>query len=148
MGSCTRPGEATKPNVCVDDTSTAEQGCMLIPGTDNEGECADAPVDQVCSIQQFVGCTSDDHCKPPACAECVPGQFCMTRYRPCFMDQGVIGNTVTVTGSPDPVCSGLSKPTVGTFFCVAPTGSTAVNAAGGLPALGRVRIPGTVVVNP
>ncbi|MCC6849397.1 MAG: hypothetical protein IT294_12930 [Deltaproteobacteria bacterium] len=148
MGACSRPGEATKPNVCVDDTSTVESGCVLIPGTDNEGECADAPIDQVCSIQQMVGCTTDNDCKAPACAECVPGQFCLTRKRPCFMDQGVIGNTVTVSGTPDPICGGVSKPTVGTFFCVAPTGSTAINAAGGLPALGRVRIPGTVAVNP
>jgi hypothetical protein len=145
-GSCTRPGEATKPNACVDDTLTPESGCVPIPGTDNEAACADAPVEQVCSIQQFLSCSTDADCT--SCPDCVPGQTCLSRHRPCFTDEGVIGNTVTVTGSPDPVCGGVSKPTVGTFFCVAPTGSTAVNSAGGLPGLGRARIPGTVVVNP
>jgi hypothetical protein len=53
-----------------------------------------------------------------------------------------------VQGSPDVPCGGVSNPTVGTFFCVAPVGATAVNAAGGLPALGRVRIPGTVLIDP
>ena len=147
-GACTRPGEATKPNACVDDTSTPESGCVLIPGTDDEGECADAPIDQVCSIQQFVSCSVDSDCAPPTCPDCVSGQVCMVRHRPCFTDEGIIGQTDWVTGNPDPVCGGVAKPTVGTFFCVAPTGSTAINAAGGLPALGRVRIPGTVLINP
>jgi hypothetical protein len=45
---------------------------------------------------------------------------------------------VKVSGTPDTVCGGIAKPTVGTFFCVAPVSASAVNAAGGLPALGRV----------
>jgi len=65
-----------------------------------------------------------------------------------YFDNGKVGNTVTVSGSPDTPCGGVAKPTVGTFFCVAPTIASAVNSAGGLPALGRVRIPGIVEVFP
>ncbi len=76
------------------------------------------------------------------------GQSCISKKRECFTDNGILGNTIQVQGNPDTPCGGVSKPTVGTFFCVAPVGASAVNAAGGLPALGRVRIPGIVLVDP
>ena len=135
-GACNRPGEATQPNVC--------QGSGCVDVGNNEGECVDGPVDQVCSIQIFRTCSSNADC---ACPECLPNQTCISRNRPCFTDNGVLGGTVTVDGTADTPCDGVSKPTVGAFFCVAPTGAAAVNAAGGLPALGRVSIPGTVIVN-
>lgn len=136
-GACNRPGEATQPNVC------SGSGCVDVGN--NKGECIDGPVDTVCSIQQFRTCTTNADC---VCPECVPNQTCISRNRPCFVDNGVLGNTVSVAGAPDAPCGGVSNPTIGAFFCVAPTGAAAVNAAGGLPALGRVAIPGTVVVNP
>jgi hypothetical protein len=78
----------------------------------------------------------------------VPEQTCVARTRACFVDNGAVGNTVTVSGQADAPCAGTAKPTVGTFFCVAPVAQGAVNAASGLPGLGRVRIPGTVVIAP
>jgi hypothetical protein len=68
--------------------------------------------------------------------------------RQCFVDNGTVGESVQVDGSADTPCDGVAKPTVGTFFCVAPVSAPAVNAAGGLPALGRVRIPGIVQTFP
>ncbi len=135
-GSCNRPGEATQPNSCLDDTATA-----AVEACTPQGECQVGPVEQVCSEQTYLSCTSVADCP-------LPGQACISRNRPCYPDNGVIGNTVTVSGTPDAPCGGISKPTVGTFFCVAPVGATAVNAAGGLPGLGRVRIPGVVDINP
>jgi hypothetical protein len=150
--SCSRPGEATQPNVCVDDSSTGIDGsvCQNIGG--NEGICPDFPVDLVCSIETFRGCSNTSECNPPSaggtCAGCQAGQTCEVAKRKCFTDNGVIGNSVFVAGSPSAPCGGVSEPEVGAFFCVAPVSAPAVNAAGGLPALGRVRIPGVVVITP
>ena len=151
-GNCNRPGEPTRPNVCLDDTTTGPiEACIDIGG--NEGECEFAPSDQVCSFDTFRSCTTNANCNPPpvgTCANCTatnPAQTCANKLRPCFTDNGVLGNTVSVAGNTDVPCGDRSFPTVGTFFCVAPVGSTSVNAAGGLPALGRVRIPGTVAVS-
>jgi hypothetical protein len=152
-GQCNRPGEPTRPNVCLDDTTTGPVEACVDLG-DNEGECVIGPTDQVCSVDKFRTCTSDANCQPPpfgTCDNCTltsPLQTCINQQRPCFVDNGIIGQSVSVSGNADVPCGNTANPTVGTFFCVAPVGSTAVNAAGGLPALGRVRIPGTVVVSP
>ncbi len=147
LGQCNRPGEATQPNSCNDDTNTPGLECVSAGG--NEGECAQGPFDLICSIQTFRNCTDDTDCAPSVtCPDCLPGQSCIVQKRPCFTDNGVIGNSVSVAGLADVPCGNTSKPTVGTFFCVAPIGASAVNAAGGLPALGRVLIPGVVVIDP
>jgi hypothetical protein len=147
-GSCGRPGEATKPNVCQDDPDTADLDC--VDGGDNEGFCRLGPGEAFCSTQTFHSCSTDVDCSPtgPCGADCLPDQVCLFKQRPCFTDNGKIGNTVKVSGNADTVCGGIAKPTVGTFFCVAPVSASAVNAAGGLPALGRVRIPGIVGLIP
>lgn len=151
-GQCNRPGEPTRPNVCLDDTTTGPvEACVDLGG--NEGECQVGPTDQICSVDTFRTCTSQANCNPPpfgTCANCTlasPLQDCINQQRPCFTDNGILGNSVSVSGNTDVPCGDTANPTVGTFFCVAPVGATAVNAAGGLPALGRVRIPGTVVVS-
>ncbi len=146
--SCSRPGQATQPNVCVDDSSTPEDGSICTSIGGNEGICVDFPVDLVCSIDSYRGCMDASECNPPGCPNCTPGQTCEVAKRKCFTDNGVIGNSVFVAGSPSAPCGGVSEPEVGTFFCVAPVSAPAVNAAGGLPALGRVRIPGLVVIDP
>jgi hypothetical protein len=134
--------------VCNDDTSTPDLDC--VDGGGNEGFCAQGPGEAFCSIQTFHGCVTKDDCSPTgSCgADCLPDQECIFKQRPCFTDNGKIGSTVKVSGNPDTVCGGIAKPTVGTFFCVAPVSASAVNAAGGLPALGRVRIPGIVGLIP
>jgi hypothetical protein len=108
-------------------------------------------------------CVLDPGCVPPECQEsadcpagacqakcpaCLTGQICVASHRSCFTDNGVVGNSISVAGTPDVPCGGVSKPTVGSFFCVGPLGATSVNAAAGLPGFGRIRIPGIVVVNP
>ena len=148
-GTCGRAGEPTQPNACTEDTNTPDLDCE--DGGNNEGFCATGPVDgPLCSIQTFHACVSDTDCDPAgACGpNCLPNQVCTLKPRPCFLDNGKVGNTVAVSGFPDAPCGGIAKPTVGTFFCVAPTIASAVNSAGGLPALGRVRIPGIVEVFP
>jgi hypothetical protein len=150
-GLCNRPGEATKPNACLDDSTTPGVLDCLDIGN-NEGQCALGPIEKVCSIQTQISCSDTSDCTPgsSACplADCVPNQICVSRTRACFTDNGAVGNTVSVSGTADAPCAGVSKPTVGTFFCVAPVAQSAVNAASGLPGLGRVRIPGTVVIQP
>ncbi len=146
-GACTRPGEATQPNACQDDSATPGlEGCVDIGN--NDGECQIGPVDTVCSIQTYKNCTVNADCDPATCPDCLPGQQCIARNRPCFTDNGIIGNAIAVSGTADTPCGGVSKPTVGTFFCIAPTSAGAVNSAGGLPSVGRVRIPGVVLIDP
>jgi hypothetical protein len=149
-GNCNRPGQATKPNSCNDNTATPMiDGTLCVDIGGNEGECPDGPVDQVCSVQKFRSCGTDAECAPSVtCPDCLPNQTCIARNRPCFPDNGVIGNSLTVAGVADPPCGGTAKPVVGSFFCVAPVAASAVNSAGGLPAVGRVRLPGTVIIDP
>ncbi len=146
-GSCNRPGEATQPNSCQDDTSTPGLDCGDIGN--NEGECLAGPVDSVCSIQTFRYCSNDADCEPSVtCPECLAGQHCAGIARPCFPDNGIIGNTVTVSGSPDVPCGGASRPTLGAFYCAPPVAAALINASEGLPGLGRVRLPSVLLVDP
>lgn len=152
-GSCGRPGLGTQPSACVDDTSTPVDGSLCEDIGENEGECPDGPITPICSVETFRGCTSDAACNPPpfpgsTCLDCLSGQTCKAVRRPCFTDNGAIGGTVSVAGTADVPCGGVSYPTVGSLFCVAPVDKPAVNTATGLPGLGRIRIPGRVVVAP
>jgi hypothetical protein len=145
-GLCGRPGEATKPNACLDDTSTAFDGTLCQPVGADEGLCVEGPFGRHCSVQTFRGCLSDADCTD--CDGCLPGQTCRAASRDCFTDNGVLGGAVELHGTPDAPCDGISYPTVGSFFCVAPIAEDSINATAGLPALGRIRVPGTVVVAP
>jgi hypothetical protein len=144
--TCGRPGEASQPNSCNDDTTTPGfAGCVDV-GND-QGECLFGPSESRCSIQTGVPCGNDADCNPPpagVCDDCQSGQICRERARPCFPDNGVIGSVVEVTGSAAAPCDGTSPTTLGGFFCVPPTPATLVNAAQGLPGLGRIRLPASV----
>ena len=118
-------GQPTAPNACTDLVCTATGG--------GEGACGD-PEDQNCSIETFRGCTSNSDC--PA-----PGDTCQTKKRECYLDNGIVGGSVTAQGKADPPVNGKSRPTMAALFCVDPTGSSAVNAAAGLPGLGRIQLP-------
>lgn len=141
-GHCGRPGEPTKPNACADDSTTPEDGLICQDLGDDRGECLEGPVDQYCSIDTRLGCSQHADCNPPVCADCATGQTCQPRQRTCFLD------TVAVATAADPPCGSLASPTLGSFFCVPPTGSTAIDSAAGLPGLGRIRLPGNVTVGP
>ena len=149
---CNFLGEPTQPHACLDDSVTPIDGTVCQHVGDNEGECPEGPVTPRCSVETFRTCGGDAQCNPPtaggSCETCVAGQTCVALNRPCFTGDGIVGGAVHVAGAPDVPCGGLSHPTVGSFFCVAPTGSPSVNTAAGLPGLGRVRIPGRVVVAP
>jgi hypothetical protein len=146
-GLCGRPGEGTKPNACIDDTSTPLNGLLCQNIGDNEGECAEGPLSKSCSVETFRGCGNDADCN--ACDDCeVTGQTCRVHPRACFTDSGVIDGEVRVDGAADVPCGAVAFPTVGSFFCVAPIAEPSINATAGLPALGRIRVPGTVVVAP
>lgn len=145
-GLCNRPGEATQPNSCADDTTTPGLDCVDVGN--GEGECVAGPSDSSCSTDTFRSCLEASDCNAPptgTCVECPAGnQTCVPRKRPCFPDNGVIGNSVSVTGEPDVACGGIAKPTVGALFCVAPFTTPAFNlfnAVEGLPGLGSIRIP-------
>jgi hypothetical protein len=146
--SCTIPGEPTQSSACLDDLETPLSGCQSIGG--DQGECPDGPTEATCSIHKQHSCSFNSDCDhpSPACPTCVAGETCIAKNRVCFTDNGIVGNSVNVTGHPDVPCGGVSRPTVGSLFCLAPVSASALNVAAGSPSLGRVRVPGTVVVDP
>ncbi len=119
--------EPTAPNACVDLTCTDQGG--------GEGACENGPIDTNCAIESFRGCITGADC--PA-----PGDSCGAKLRPCYLDNGEVGGSVSVTGQADaPDANGRANPVFATLFCAPSTGGTAVNRAGGLPGLGRLRLP-------
>lgn len=129
--------EPTKPNVCLDDTTTAgvdEALCARI-GSSNEGQCA-AVADLACSpTETFRGCLNDSECP-------VSGDTCVAINRPCYLDNGVIGGSVSAVGMADPPdANGRAEPTFAALFCIPPVAQAAINLAGGLPGLGRIELP-------
>ena len=75
--------------------------------------------------------------------ECIVGKF-----RDCFLDNGVVGGSVTVSGVPYPKCGDSGTGTIGALFCIPPTSAGSVNATSGLPGLGRVTLPYTATFFP
>ncbi len=129
--------EPTKPNACLDDSSTTgvdEALCARI-GSSNEGQCATI-ADLACSpTETFRGCLNDGECP-------VSGDTCVAVNRPCFLDSGVIGGSVSAVGMADPVdANGRAEPTFAALFCIPPVAQAAINLAGGLPGLGRIELP-------
>ncbi len=144
-GGCGRLGAETQPHSCGDIEETPIDGSVCQDVGGNEGVCPEGPDTQGCSIETFRSCTSDADC---ACSTCLQGQTCISVPRPCFIDEGTMGDAVHVVGAPDVPCGGTAFPTVGSLFCIAPVASSSVNTAAGLPGLGRIRIPGRVTVSP
>ncbi len=132
---CPSDGQVTQPNACLDDTSTPnvdESQCSADSQT--KGHCAGGPVDTVCRIETFRGCLQNTDC--PA-----QGDSCGSQNRPCYLDNGTVGGSVTAIGMADPPdANGESDPTFAALFCVGKT-NAAVNAAAGLPGLGRIQLP-------
>jgi hypothetical protein len=58
------------------------------------------------------------------------------------LDNGAIGGSVTAKGVADAAdAHGISNPTFAAVFCIPPVAQLAINAAGGLPGLGRIELP-------
>lgn len=129
--------QPTQPNACLDDTAVdGDQSlCVPISGGSNQGECP-ALADTVCSpTETFRGCLSNNDCTPGI------GDTCIAVKRPCYLDNGTVGGTVTAIGKADPPTNGVSNPTFASLFCIPPVAQASINAAGGLPGLGRIELP-------
>jgi hypothetical protein len=132
-GVCTIPGQPTASNQC-------QAGSTCVADTENalNGHCSEGPVDSYCSPHDtFQGCASAADC-PTA------GDTCsLMIFRPCFLDNGQIGGSVSAFGKADVPVGGVSHPTLSSLFCIGPTTSPSVNTAAGLPGLGRLSLPAT-----
>jgi len=164
-GLCGRVGQPTKPNECNDATCSLEAGDTA---SAQEGFCAAGPIDGLCQAQPFLGCLNNGDCRKGTCSvsgfqcsvnsDCGVGQTCQIPYpndvcigklRNCFMDNGQSGGSVVVGGQPGPPqwSGAFAFPTLGALFCEAPMRfNSAVNNTAGLPGLGRVTVPATVVL--
>jgi hypothetical protein len=134
------PGN-TKPNECDDDgNAMLDDDCGAV-GTGaplpNDRQCITGPFEQFCGPTQIHhSCNSNADCNSGA------GQTCsIGRFRECF-DNGVIGDVVTASGVADPPVNDEADPTLAALFCIGQTSAGAVNAAAGLPGLGRLELPG------
>jgi hypothetical protein len=140
-GLCVRSGEPSKPNGCVDDTVTAGPDCVDTVPVDGEGECAAGPVTKHCSVASGHpqrSCSVD--------ADCGGSGTCLGANRSCFLDEGVVGGAVSVSGTATPPVGNASDPTdLGALTCLSPTGASAVNVAGGFPGLARGFYPGRAI---
>ncbi len=131
-GFCNRPGEPTRPNPCLDDTSTPND-CSP------SGECTAGPFINACTNHPDRGCLTSAACDD------VPNA-CLASPRRCFPDNGVPGGSVSVGGVSTPPVNGVADPTdLGAFTCVPPLGSQTALAAGGFPGLARTHLPGRLL---
>jgi len=129
--------EPNAPNACLDDSATigTDEGLCSRIGSTNEGQCT-AVADLACSpTETFRGCTTNQDCP-------VSGDSCIAVNRPCYLDNGVVGGSVSAVGKADPAdANGRAEPTFAALFCIPPVAQTAINRAGGLPGLGRIELP-------
>jgi len=148
--SCAVPGEPGKPSSCVDNTATATLDCADngdgIVGN-NEGTCTGGPVDTNCTVASGHGqrgCTTDADCGGTAGSCGSVGRSCFLTGGGTFQPSAQDGTDSLVgVGKADPPVQDVSRPTLASIFCVAPTGSSSVNNVAGLPGPARVTINGT-----
>lgn len=136
-GTCTNgAGEPRRPNACLDDTTTGPNESDCSPSAGGEGRCSAGPFDSHCAFETFRSCSLPADCP-------VPGDTCITEARECFVGHnGNIGDTITANGARSLPRNHTGTTTFASIFCIAPTGSTAVNSAAGLPGPGRLQLAG------
>lgn len=136
-GTCTNiAGEPRKPNACLDDTTTGPNEGDCSPTLGGEGQCTAGPAEQHCAFETFRSCTVNTDCP-------VPGDVCIAANRECFVGHnGNVGDSITATGTFSAPRNHTGTTTFASIFCIAPTGSTAVNSAAGLPGPGRLALAG------
>ena len=157
-GVCGVPGRATQPNECSDTVCTVPVPECVGGANDNavcsvssecpggtcvhgsEGSCAAGPFAQFCGpVETFRECVTNADCTRP-------GDTCSVgRLRDCF-DSGNVGDTVMVTGLPEPLVNDTALPTLGALSCWPLTASPAMNVAIGLPGLARLQLPSTLTI--
>jgi hypothetical protein len=145
----TGTGQPTAPNACLRacdggpndgngcdcDEECAPGSCRPLCRATAEGElCPGGPIDGNCKLATFNGCSNNADCP-------TPGDECVFALRPCYLDNGVIGGSITAQGQADPPTGGRANPTFASLFCIAPVGSASVNSVAGLPGLGRIELP-------
>jgi hypothetical protein len=148
-GICNRPGEPTKPSACLDNTTTVNVlDCTDTAPVDGEGECTMGPITTTCSVASGHGqrgCLGNGDCGGAAGS-------CEAASRACLLTGGFTGklgtNTLVANGVEDPPTRDTSSPTLGTVFCIGPTGSSSVNNVAGLPGPGRLTLTGLAVGHP
>ena len=133
-GTCSVPGEQTRPNACADGACSPNPAD---PDGPNEGVCAAGPIETFCGpTATFKTCLTDADCAP------WPGNTCsISRFRECFTDNGVLGASVFASGAPSPPVGDEWDPKLGAVFCLGPTTSAFLNVWG-LPGLGRLELLG------
>ncbi len=136
-GTCTNnAGEPRKPNACLDDTTNADPPQCGATAVAGEGECSDGPVSQHCQIENFRSCSLDTDCS-------AAGDKCVVENRACFPGyNGIAGDKIQATGTFGAPHNHTGTSTFASIFCVAPTSSSSVNSAGGLPGPGRLALGG------
>jgi hypothetical protein len=126
---CTAPGFC-HPGDCRVNPADPDDG--VVP---TEGQCTVGPGNSHCSTHTFVSCTSNAQCQAPLCQFCDGGETCVTELRQCFTNP-----TYSRVGAP-----GVPDRTSAAVFCIAATGSDAVNNVAGLPGPGAIRNPTTTM---
>jgi hypothetical protein len=149
-GTCTNAaGEPRKPNACLDDTNTPgdqyDDCSDVTPAGDGEAECAAGPVTQHCKIATQRGCLTSTDCTSGGGD---PSDVCVSNNRVCYAGYtGDIGDKIEAQGSFTAPINHWSHPTFASVFCIAPTGSAAVNSVAGLPGPGRLELDGEATEN-
>jgi hypothetical protein len=141
--ACQKPGQATQPTACVDDTTQPGHFDCSDPDGDGVGRCENGPNDGQCNVASGHAqrqCTSDAECGGASLS-------CESIARACFLTGGLTAevgtNTLIANGIADVPQGDVSHPTLGAVFCVGPTSASAINNVAGLPGPARVTIKGT-----
>ena len=135
-GLCGVPGEPVKPNACLDDTVNPPPCQDLGAG---HGECPAGPVTSTCANHPNRTCLDDDEC------DGVPNS-CVVANRRCFLDNGVIGGTLSVAGAATAPVNDIAEPTtLGALGCVTSTVNAFLDFAGGFPGPVRAAQSGRLV---
>jgi hypothetical protein len=86
----------------------------------------------------FRGCTITSDCP-------TPGDNCLSKNMSCYADNGVVGASIALSGTPDPLGADLvANPTLVGLPCIIGTNYTALNDVAGLPGLARITVPVTL----
>jgi hypothetical protein len=146
--ACGKPGQATQPSACVDDTTIPNHFDCSDPDLDGVGRCENGPNDGQCSVASGHAqrqCTFDADCGGASLS-------CESIARACFLTGGFTAdpgsNTLLAVGMADVPMNDVSNPTLGSVFCVGPTSSSSINNVAGLPGPSRITIKGTAVGTP
>ncbi len=131
---CTSDSDCTAPGFCY------PADCRVNPSdTDSaqEGLCTNSPISKFCSSHSFRPCTADVDCQAPSCPYCTLGETCALKPRECFVAPTIVraGDTSAYV----PITN--QERTTAAIFCIAATGSSAVDTVAGLPGPGAITQP-------